>query len=231
MPVEAPIAQRVALVAGATGLTGSALLRLLVACTDYSRILAVTRRPVPLDNPRLANRILPMEQLQARLTGIKVSDAFCCLGAPQARAGTAAQLRPVDHDLALAFARTALGLGASRLVLISAAGADRNATRDFLKVKGDLESSLKELRFPAIDILAPGSVPGVRAQMAPADWLGMLRPLLNPLLRGSLAARRAVTPAELAAAMLGAARSQRGGVHVYTGTSLQELARAGLRRD
>jgi hypothetical protein len=39
-----------------------------------------------------------------------------------------------------------------------------------------------------------------------------------------------VAPDQLAAAMLGAARSQRGGVHVYSGPSLQELAQSGLRQ-
>jgi uncharacterized protein YbjT (DUF2867 family) len=228
MPVETPIAQRTALVAGGTGLTGRALLKLLLSGTDYARIHAVSRRPLPLDNPRLANRILPLEQLQAKLTGLKVNDAFCSLGAPQARTGTLAQLRPVDLELTLAFARTALGLGASRLVVISAAGADRSATSAFLRVKGELESGLKELRFAAVDILAPAMLTGVREQMGAADWLGMLRPLLNPLLTGNLATRRAMAPADLAAAMLGAARLQRGGVHVYSGTSLQELARSGI---
>jgi uncharacterized protein YbjT (DUF2867 family) len=230
MPVEAPIAQRMALVAGGTGLTGRALLQLLLKGSDYARIHAITRRPVPFDNPRLANRVLPIEQVAARLAGTKVNDAFCCLGAPQARRGTRAQLRPVDIELTLAFARTALGLGATRFVVISAAGANRNSGNDFLKVKGELESALRELKFPAIDMLAPGVVTGLRAQMQPADWLDLLRPVLNPLLHGSLAGRRAIAPETLAAAMLGAARLQRGGVHVYSGTSLQELALSGLRK-
>ena len=51
MPVEAPIPQRMALVAGGTGLTGRALLKLLLTGSDYARIHAVTRRPVPLDHP------------------------------------------------------------------------------------------------------------------------------------------------------------------------------------
>jgi uncharacterized protein YbjT (DUF2867 family) len=230
MPVEAPIVQRIALVAGGTGLTGRALLQLLLKGTDYARIHAITRRPVMLDNPRLANRVLPLEQVQSKLAGTKVNDAFCCLGAPQARRGTRAQLRPVDVELTLDFARAALGLGAARLVVVSAAGADRNAGSGFQKVKGELEFALRELKFPAIDILAPGVVTGLRAQMQPADWLAMLRPLANPLLRGALAARRAVAPETLAAAMLGAARAQRGGVHVYSGTSLQELAESAMRQ-
>ena len=178
--------------------------------------------------PRLANRILPLEQVQSKLAGVKVNDAFCCLGAPQARRGTAAQLKPVDVDLTLAFARAALGLGASRFVVVSAAGADRNSSNAFLRVKGELESALRELRFTAIDILAPGVVTGVRAQMQAADWLGMLRPLLNPLLHGSLAVRRAVAPETAGRRHAGGGAPQRGGVHVYSGTSLQELAEAGI---
>ena len=230
MPAEAPIAQRVALVAGGTGLTGGALLKLLLAGSDYARIHAVTRRPVPLDHLRLANRILPLEQMQAKLTGIRITDAFCCLGAPQARAGTLAQLRPVDLDLTLAFARTALGLGATRLVFISAAGADRKSPNDFLRTKGEMEAALKELKCPAIDVIAPGVLTGIREQMSGADWLGMLRPMLNPLLTGSMAAHRALAPAYVAAAMLGAARTQRGGVHVYAGNSLRELATSASRQ-
>jgi uncharacterized protein YbjT (DUF2867 family) len=221
--------QRVALVAGGTGLTGRALLKLLLAGSDYVRIHAVTRRPVPQDHPRLANRILPLEQVQAKLTGIKVNDAFCCLGAPQGRGGTLAQLKSVDLDLTMAFARTALGLGASRFVVVSAAGADRNSTHAFLRVKGELESALRELKFPAIDFIAPGALVAVRERMSAADWLGMLRPLMNPLLGGSLAVRRALAPTDVAAAMLGAARSQRGGVHVHSGTRLEELAVSGRR--
>ena len=69
MPVEAPIVQRIALVAGGTGLTGRALLQLLLKGSDYARIHAITRRPVMFDNPRLANRVLPLEQVQAKLAG------------------------------------------------------------------------------------------------------------------------------------------------------------------
>ncbi len=224
MPAEAAPPQRVALVAGGTGLTGSALLKLLLSGGDYTRVHAVSRRPVTFDHPRLANRILPLDQMQARLTGFKVNDAYCCLGAPQARAGTRDQLKPVDLDLVLAFARTALALGATRLLVVSAAGADRASPHAFLRVKGEMEAAVRELKCPAIDFLAPGAITGVREQMGAGGWLGMLRPLANPLMRGSLAAHQALSPQDLAAALVAAARSQRAGVHVYSGNSLQELA-------
>jgi uncharacterized protein YbjT (DUF2867 family) len=220
--------QRVALLAGASGLAGAALLQILLANDDYTRILAVTRRPLLQDHPRLANRVLPLEQAQKGLTGQRCDDAFCCIGAPQARHGSDAELRPVDVELTLGFARAALALGVTRFIVVSAAGADRRAKRPFLRAKAEMEAALRELRFANIDILQPGPVLGVRAQMGASALVELtLRPLLNPLLRGALAPNRAIAPKDLAAAMLGAARSQRSGIHQYAGTALQELARRG----
>ena len=49
---------RVALLAGASGLVGSRLLPLLLGATEYSRVLALTRRPLLFDHARLANRVV-----------------------------------------------------------------------------------------------------------------------------------------------------------------------------
>src|SRR6478736_8441165 len=94
MSVENQPAQRVALLAGGTGLTGSALLRVLLAGADYARIHAVTRRPLLLDLPRLANRVVTPEQVPAKLAGTKIHDAFCCLGAPQPRSASRRSCAP-----------------------------------------------------------------------------------------------------------------------------------------
>jgi uncharacterized protein YbjT (DUF2867 family) len=224
-------AQRVALVAGGTGLTGGALLRVLLAGTEYARIHAVTRRALLLDQPRLANRVVPLEQVQAKLAGTKIHDAFCCLGAPEPRSASAAQLQAVDLGLTLAFARAAQSLGATRFVVVSAAGASRTAKSPFLRVKGEMEAALRELRFPSLEVLQPGAVLGLRPQTSVAGLLQMgLRPLVNPLLGGRLAALRAITGEDLAAAMAGAARAQRGGVQILAGAGLRAQSQAGRQR-
>ena len=231
MSVEIQPAQRIALVAGGTGLTGSALLRVLLAGAEYARVHAVTRRPLLLDNARLANRVVAPEQMPAKLAGTKIHDAFCCLGAPQPRAATVAQLRAVDLDMSLAFARAAQSLGATRFVVISAAGADPSAAAAFLRVKGEMETALRKLRFPSLDILQPHAVLGLRPQTSVAGLLEMtLRPWVNPLLQGRLDALRAISGEDLAAAMGGAARTQRSGVQIYSGSGLQLLSQARRRQ-
>jgi uncharacterized protein YbjT (DUF2867 family) len=221
---------RTALIAGANGLTGSALVRLLLRGSDYARVYALTRRPLPLENPRLANRILKYEELAARLAGTRCDDAFCCLGAAGGPRASAAELRRVDLELAMAFALAARNAGAGRLVVISAAGAAPGARSEFLRSKGELEAALRELKYSALDFLRPGTVVGERPGGGAADTLRhVVAPLVNLARVGSLADSRWIAGADLAAAMLGAARSQRCGITSYSGRTLLQLTSAGTR--
>ena len=91
---------RVALVAGASGLTGSALLPLLLREEGFARVLALSRRPLPMEHARLANRILKFDEMERSLKGQRCTDAFCALGAPGGPLASEAQLREVDLRLA-----------------------------------------------------------------------------------------------------------------------------------
>jgi uncharacterized protein YbjT (DUF2867 family) len=221
---------RVAVLAGASGFVGGELLKLLLDAADYARTHALSRRPLSLDHARLANRILPLEEVESRLTGLQCQDAFCCVGSTRRSAGSDAELRRVDVDLVLAFARAARGCGAQRLVVLSSAGASATSRHPYLRNKAEMERGLAELGFPALHILRPGLLLGWRGEVRPAELAGaLLMPLVNPLLAGRFAQYRGIAARDVAAAMLGAARSQRRGTTLHAGTALAELARAGRR--
>jgi uncharacterized protein YbjT (DUF2867 family) len=216
---------RVALVAGASGLTGSALVRRLLREDGFSRVLALSRRPLPLEHARLANRILKFDELERSLRTQRCTDAFCALGAAGGPRADEAQLREVDLRLVLAFARAALACGASRLVVVSAAGADRKSANAFLRVKGEMEAELRQLPVPCLEILQPGVVYGTRGTEGLAATLrhGLLA-VASPLLRRSTKTLSAISGEELAAAMTAVARSQRRGAFVSAGETLAGLA-------
>src|SRR5580704_12118589 len=91
---------RTALVAGSSGMVGARLLPLLLNAPEYARVHALSRRPLPLDHPRIANRVVRFDvPLETQLKGLKVQDAFCCLGTTRRAAGSEAAFRAVDHDL------------------------------------------------------------------------------------------------------------------------------------
>lgn len=234
MAVAAASAQpvrRIALVAGANGLTGSSLVRLLVLGGHYDRVEALTRRPLPMENPRLVNRILNYEELAARLAGSRCDDAFCCLGAAGGPRADPASLRKVDLNLTLAFGRAARAAGASRLVVISTARASQKAHGEFQRIKAEMEVAVRDLQFAAVDILQPWMVVGDRPGGRAVETLRQLAaPLVNLTLAGKFSDLRWVGGDELAAAMLGAARGQRRGVNTYSGKKLQQLTSAGTGR-
>ncbi|HLY52555.1 MAG TPA: NAD(P)H-binding protein [Steroidobacteraceae bacterium] len=221
---------RTALLAGASGLTGGHVLDSLLAATDFTRVIAVTRRPLQREHTRLANRIVQFDRLEAQLQGTTCDVALCCLGSTRARAGSPEAFRKVDVDYVVAFARAALAAGAQRFVVVSSAGAKASARNLYLRTKGEMEEELEGLGFAALDILKPGLLLGWRREMRPLELAAMIcMPLVNPFLTGSRAAYRSISARTLAAAVIGATRSGRKGVQRYTNREIQQLARLASR--
>ncbi|MDE2219273.1 MAG: hypothetical protein KGL25_07910 [Gammaproteobacteria bacterium] len=217
----------VALVAGANGMVGAELVRVLVASGEYRRVIALSRRPLPVEAPRLVNRILRFENLEHDLRGLACDDAYCCLGTTLREAGSRQALRAVDHDLVLRFARFAQGAGAKTLVVVSAAGAAPAARIFYLRVKGETELALEALRFRSLHLLQPSLLLGQRRQWRTAEALArVFMPLVNPLLLGRLERWRAISAHDVAAAMRTAARSGRLGVQRYGWRAMRAMAAA-----
>ena len=224
---------RIAWVAGASGLTGRFLLDALLDATEYTRIVAITRRPLGRDHARIANRIVPkFDQLEQLLAGVGCQDAFCCIGTTRAKAGSDAAFRAVDLGEVLHFAKAARRAGAARFIVVSAVGAAAQSGNAYLRVKGEMEDAVATLGFAAIDIAQPGLLlGGERSESRPVESLARVAmPLLNPLLTlPGLADRvgdyRGIGADVLARAMVGMARSGRKGISRHRYESLLKLSR------
>jgi uncharacterized protein YbjT (DUF2867 family) len=188
---------RVAYLAGATGLVGSALLAELLADPTYDRVLAPTRRP--LAAPHSAK--LQSCALDHSPAG-PVDVYFCALGTTQRRAGSREAFRAVDVDLVLDLARRARAAGAQTAVVVSSVGADARALSFYLRCKGEMEQGLQALGFTRLHLLRPSLLIGRREESRPAEALAQwLAPLYGGLMRGPLAPYRPVSAAEVARVM------------------------------
>jgi uncharacterized protein YbjT (DUF2867 family) len=222
---------KVALLAGATGLVGGFLLDALLDAADFSRVIAATRRPLAREHPRLANRTVQFDKIDAQLTGFTCHSAFCCLGTTIRAAGSEQAFRRVDVDYVLALARVAQAAQAQRFIVVSAVGANARSENFYLRTKGEMEEALMEMRFAALVILQPGVLLGWRRDMRPLELATrVLMPLVNPLLVGSYAVYRGIAARTVALAMLGASRSGRRGTHHYRYADILILAQKGAAR-
>jgi uncharacterized protein YbjT (DUF2867 family) len=212
--------------AGASGMVGSRVLEALLEAPEFGRVIAVTRRPLGRDSLRLANRIVPFAQLELQLKGQTCDTALCCLGTSYKDAESEAAFREAVHGNVLAYARAARTAGARRFVMLSCQSANSESRRPAARVLGETLDALTALNFESLHLLLPGPLLGLRRGVGLSQLLSMTAALaLRPLQVGARESRRAVAASQVAAAILGAARSARRGVYRYDFSGIQTLSR------
>src|SRR2546427_9213916 len=156
---------RTALLAGATGLVGRALLSLLLASEHYRNVHVLLRRTPP---DLKASAKLKIHQIDfARLPAAfpTVDDVFIALGTTIKIAGSEAAFRQVDFDFVVNIARAAKAAGATRLAVVSALGADPTSRIFYNRVKGEMEIAVMQIGYESVVIAQPSMLLGDRAAL------------------------------------------------------------------
>src|SRR5205814_8007485 len=98
---------RTALLAGATGLVGRALLSSLLASPDYGTVHVLVRRTSPHVEPKPRLKIQEVDFARLPETLPSVDDVFMALGTTIKVAGSQEAFRRVDFDFVVNVARAA----------------------------------------------------------------------------------------------------------------------------
>jgi uncharacterized protein YbjT (DUF2867 family) len=209
---------RTALLAGATGLIGSFLLKRLLDALEYERVVVWGRRPLELPHAKLEAAIVDFGQLaRHRVPG---DDVFCCLGTTIKQAGSQEAFRQVDYDYPVALARAAARDGAKRFLVVSALGANSRSGVFYNRVKGDMEAAVKAAGVPQTSIFRPSLLTGRREKVRRGERVGeIVGNLLGPL----LGRYRPIRGDLVAAAMLKAAVQDLPG-RIYESEEIRALA-------
>ena len=124
----------IATLIGGTGLTGSFLVRHLLADPPITKVISISRKSLQISNDKLTEVLISdlaeLPALQSKLGGDLY---FCCLGTTIKAAGSQANFEKVDHDAVVAFAKIAKTHDANSFALVSAMGA--NASSSFFSIK------------------------------------------------------------------------------------------------
>jgi uncharacterized protein YbjT (DUF2867 family) len=211
------MAGRTVWLVGATGLVGRETLNALLESDHFTRVVAFTRRSLGLQHPKLEERLIDFEQLEAAYAGEAADAAVCCLGTTIKAAGSQAQFRRVDHDYPLAFARAAKQAGAAQLVVVTAMGANARASVFYNRVKGELEEALAALGFASLSLARPSLLLGERAEFRLGERL------FAPLAKLLPARYKGIEARTVARAILALLRENTPGKRVALSDELQRL--------
>lgn len=202
-----------ALVIGATGVVGRAIVDQLAEADHVDRVVSLTRRPAEHPSEKVVNRVVDFARLDDFAADFTGDLLFSALGTTRALAGSVQAQRVVDHDHQLAAARLARAGGVRHLLLVSSVGASSRARNAYLRMKGDLEEAVGELGFERLSIFQPSLITGERPDHRPLERAGEI--VMGGLARvPGLGALQPVTGADVAAAMVGESRLTDPGRHV-----------------
>ena len=220
------LSTRTALVAGASGLVGGQVLRLLLEDPTYSRVTVLARRGLPVSHKKLEQRIVSFDRLAQIADFPRVHDVFCCLGTTMKQAGSPDAFRKVDYTYVVELARVAVRHRASQFLVVTAVGADPASRILYSRVKGETEEALRRLQFESVQIFRPSLIVGSRAQVRPVERVAWLLGLLVAwAFVGPLSRYRPIKAEAIARAMVRVAREAPRGAHVYQSDHIRRLAR------
>ena len=215
--------QAVALVAGATGLVGQAVLAALLADKHYSAVHTVGRRAPTLQHPKLTHHIVDFAALPELP---RADDVFICLGTTIKVAGSQAAFRAVDYESIVALASATLAQGATKLGVVSAMGADPKSSVFYSRTKGEMEAALGGMGYASLSIARPSMLAGERATLdQPVRngevWALHISRWLKPLIPANY---RSVQAADVAAGLVQAVKAGLPGVRIIPSGQLQGAA-------
>ena len=196
-----------AIVYGASGLVGSYILENLLKNINYEQIIAVVRKDLNIQHPKLKTLIGDFNSLPEVVKDIEVDEVFIALGTTQKKTPDKKLYYQIDHDYPVLAAKLAKENGAKAVFLVSAIGANANSSIFYTKMKGETEQDIISLNLEHTYIFRPSMILGNRKESRPLEkvFIGIFK-FINPLFVGSLSKYKGIEASDIAKSMISSAK-------------------------
>ncbi|WP_371833266.1 oxidoreductase [Vibrio sp.] len=191
------------MIAGATGLIGTELIKQMLEAAPITHIYALSRRSLPFFHPKL--EVIKDPQLQVKNwqpENPSPKYGFICLGTTIKQAGSKKELERIDYHLVCEVAQTMKLLGATQIAVTSSYGASPHAISHYLRCKGKMEMAIERMGFNHVTFVRPGPLVGLRDTPRKDEAvIQLVLKSIRPLMFGKLAKLIPIQASEVAKAM------------------------------
>lgn len=207
---------KTAIVLGASGATGSELLKLLLNDASYSTIKLFNRSPLGKSNEKVQEYIIDLFELEKHRAHFTGDEVFCCIGTTKSKTPDEETYYRIDYGIPVTAAKIAKENSINTFIVISALGASKNSRIFYSRTKGEMEEAVKSYVIPKTHILQPSLIVAERKEKRVMEKIAAAAMrLINPLLMGNAAKYKSIKANNIARAMVWLAN------HVYPETVVQ----------
>lgn len=194
---------KTALLFGATGAVGREVLHLLINDHRYEKVIAFSRRVIPIEHPKLEVVLDALSDLDRIAEMISGDDLFCCVGTTSRKAGSREAFKKVDLGIPVNLARIASANGVDGFIVISSIGAGSKKTGFYLAVKTEMEEQVIQYDFKRIAIVRPSLLLSNRDEFRFGEEAGkLLDKALGWAMKGKLEKYQGIRTDDVARAMI-----------------------------
>lgn len=214
---------KTAILFGPSGAVGKEVLHLLLGDHRYEKIIAFSRRVLPVKHPKLEVVLDTLSSLDDLSDKIRGDDLFCCLGTTSRKAGSREAFKKVDLEMPVALARIASGNDVEGFIVISSVGAGKPGRGFYLDVKTEMEDSVIQYEFKRMAIVRPSLLLSKREEFRISEEAGkVLNGALGWAMSGSMKKYKGIRTADVARAMIEIMNMQKPKI-VWESDELQSL--------
>jgi uncharacterized protein YbjT (DUF2867 family) len=214
-----------AVLAGASGLIGSALLDILLKNAEYDEVIIFVRKELNIDNKKLVQVKTDFHNLNQYSVLINGHAIFCCLGSTRKKTPDLKEYRKIDHDYPLQLAQIGFINGIKQFHLVSALGANASSSNFYIKMKGETEADIKNLCLPALHIYQPSLLIGKRQEMRFSErFFTIIMRVIDPLLLGGLKKYKSIPAKTVAMAMFKQSLINEEGIFIHPSDKIKQLS-------
>ncbi len=221
---------KVALIAGATGLVGRELVRLLLSDPYYDKVKVVTRKSTDIKDNRLEEIIIEnFDNLKSRSDQLSASHYYVTLGTTMRRAGSKENFYKVDFTYPHVLGKMAKeDANFEKYLIVTSYKASTDSKFYYNRVKGEIEEALRTLQLKSLHIFQPSLLIGFRPDFRVFEEISkIILPVIVFLTFGQIKFR-AIEGRDVAKSMLKVGKEGINGIHLYPGDIIEEVAISSL---
>ncbi len=215
---------KTAIIAGATGLTGSHLLNYLIENHDIDKIRVIGRRKPESSSSKIEFLSTDFSDETTLKNFMKGDLCFCCLGTTIKKAGSKENFKKIDLEIPVLLAQIAHDNKVSAFGVVSSIGAKASSSNFYLRVKGQMEKEILQIPFKNTIIARPSMLLGKRHEFRFGEEAGkFFMKALSFAFMGSLKKYRAIEAETVAQALLVLALENPTNKKIFESNELEEF--------